>query len=85
MAGLGQAACHEGDHGPQDHGFVAGREAFVLSGGPGYPELALFCVVGDGPVPRWLGIIRCRCRVTIGGVLSVEGVNLRQEDENVRS
>ena len=34
MAGLGQAACHEGDHGPQDQGFVAGREAFVVADGP---------------------------------------------------
>jgi hypothetical protein len=33
MGGLGQAACHEGDHGPQDHGFVAGREAFVVADG----------------------------------------------------
>ena len=33
MAGLGQAACHEGGHGPQDHGFVAGREAFVVADG----------------------------------------------------
>ena len=34
MAGLGQAAGHEGDHGPQDHGFVAGGEAFVVADGP---------------------------------------------------
>src|SRR6266571_5710803 len=33
MGGLGQAACHEGGHGPQDHGFVAGREAFVVADG----------------------------------------------------
>ena len=26
MGGLGQAAGDEGDHGPQDHGFVAGWE-----------------------------------------------------------
>ncbi len=31
MGGLGQAGCHEGGHGPQDHGFVAGREAFVVA------------------------------------------------------
>ena len=31
MDGLGQAAGHESDHGPQDHGFVAGREAFVVA------------------------------------------------------
>jgi hypothetical protein len=33
MAGLGQAVGHEGDHGPQDHGFVAGREAFIVADG----------------------------------------------------
>src|SRR5260370_18761605 len=33
MAGLGQAAGHEGGHGPEDHGFVAGREAFVVADG----------------------------------------------------
>ena len=33
MGGLGQAAGHEGGHGPQDHGFVAGREAFVVADG----------------------------------------------------
>jgi hypothetical protein len=33
MAGLGQAACHEGDHGPQDHGFMAGGEALVVADG----------------------------------------------------
>jgi hypothetical protein len=26
---------HQGDHGPQDHGFVAGREALVVAGGAG--------------------------------------------------
>ena len=34
MGGLGQAAGHEGGHGPQDHGFVAGREGFVVADGP---------------------------------------------------
>jgi hypothetical protein len=38
MGGLGEAAGHEGDHGPDDHGFMAGRgrggEAFVVAGGP---------------------------------------------------
>ena len=33
MGGLGETACHEGGHGPQDHGFVAGREAFVVADG----------------------------------------------------
>jgi hypothetical protein len=31
--GLGQAAGHDSDHGPQDHRFAAGREAFVVAGG----------------------------------------------------
>src|SRR6266571_1946890 len=33
MAGPGQAACHEGGHGLEDHGFVAGLEAFVVADG----------------------------------------------------
>jgi hypothetical protein len=33
MGGLGQAARHEDGHGPEDHGFVAGREAFVVADG----------------------------------------------------
>jgi hypothetical protein len=33
MGGLGEAAGHEGDHGPHDHGFVAGREALVVADG----------------------------------------------------
>ncbi len=33
MGGLGQAAGHEGGHGPQDHGFVAGGEALVVADG----------------------------------------------------
>jgi hypothetical protein len=33
MGGLGQAARHEGDHGPQDHGFVARREVFIVADG----------------------------------------------------
>ena len=33
MGGLGQAVGHEGGHGPQDHGFVAGREAFIVADG----------------------------------------------------
>jgi len=33
MGGLGQAAGHQGDHGPRDHGFMAGREAFIVAGG----------------------------------------------------
>jgi hypothetical protein len=28
----GEAAGHEGDHGPVDHGFVVGGEAFVVAG-----------------------------------------------------
>src|SRR5690348_10151561 len=33
MGGLGEAAGHEGDHGPQDHGFVAGGQVLVVAGG----------------------------------------------------
>ena len=45
MAGLGQAACHQGDHGPQDHGFVAGREAFVVA-----DSAAVLADPGEGPL-----------------------------------
>ena len=45
MGGLGQAACHEGGHGPQDHGFVAGREAFVVADGA-----AVLADPGEGPL-----------------------------------
>ena len=45
MAGLGQAACHEGGHGPQDHGFVAGREALVVADGA-----AVLADPGEGPL-----------------------------------
>jgi hypothetical protein len=31
MAGLGQTAGYQGGHCPQDHGFVAGREASVVA------------------------------------------------------
>jgi hypothetical protein len=31
--GLGQAPGHEGDHGPQDHGFVAGGQVLMIAGG----------------------------------------------------
>ena len=33
MGGLGQAAGHEGGHGPHDHGFVAGGQALVVADG----------------------------------------------------
>jgi len=33
MAGLGQAAGHQGDHGPQDHGFVAGGQVLIVADG----------------------------------------------------
>ena len=29
MGGRGQAPGHDGDHGPQDHGFVAGGQALM--------------------------------------------------------
>ena len=44
MGGLGEAAGHEGDHGPQDHGFVVGGQALVAAGGA--PVLA---DPGEGP------------------------------------
>jgi hypothetical protein len=46
----GEPAGHGDCHRPVHDGFVVGGQAFVLSGDPGYPELALFCVVRDGPV-----------------------------------
>ena len=45
MAGLGQAASHESDHGPQDHGFVAGREPFVVA-----DSAAVLADPGEGPL-----------------------------------
>jgi hypothetical protein len=33
MGGRGQAPGHEGDHGPQDHGFVAGGQVLIIAGG----------------------------------------------------
>ena len=34
MGGSGEPLGHQGDHGPQDHGFVAGGQAFVVADGP---------------------------------------------------
>src|SRR5215468_6493313 len=45
MGGLGQAAGHQGDHGPQDHGFVAGGPVLVVADGA--PVLA---DPGEGPL-----------------------------------
>src|SRR5881392_2976934 len=44
MGGLGEAAGHEGDHGPQDHGFVAGGQVLVVAGGA-----AVLADPGEGP------------------------------------
>jgi hypothetical protein len=33
MAGLGEAAGHQGDHGPQGHGFVAGGQVLIAADG----------------------------------------------------
>jgi hypothetical protein len=33
MGGPGQPPGHKGDHGPQDHGFVAGGQVFIVAGG----------------------------------------------------
>jgi hypothetical protein len=43
--GLGQAAGHEDGHGPQDHGFAAGREALVVADGA-----AVLADPGEGPL-----------------------------------
>ena len=32
LAILGEALSHEGDHGPEHHGFAAGGQAFVVAG-----------------------------------------------------
>ena len=45
MGGLGQAAGHEGDHGPQDHGFVAGGQVLVVADGA-----AVLADPGEGPL-----------------------------------
>ena len=45
MGGLGQAGGHEGGHSPQDHGFMAGREAFVVADGA-----AVLADPGEGPL-----------------------------------
>src|SRR5439155_27287586 len=45
MGWLGQAAGHEGDHGPQDHGFVAGGQVLVV------PDCAaVLADPGEGPL-----------------------------------
>jgi hypothetical protein len=38
MGELGQALGHEGDHGPQDHSFVAGGQADTAAGAAGVPQ-----------------------------------------------
>ena len=45
MGGRGEAPGHEGDHGPQDHGFVAGGQVLVVASGA--PVLA---DPGEGPL-----------------------------------
>jgi hypothetical protein len=45
MGGLGQAAGHQGDHGPQDHGFVAGGQVLVVADGA-----AVLADPGEGPL-----------------------------------
>ena len=44
MGGRGEAPGHEGDHGPQDHGFVAGGQVLIIAGGA-----AVFADPGEGP------------------------------------
>jgi len=50
MGGLGEAAGHEGDHRPQDHGFVAGREALVVADGA-----AVLADPGEGALYHYAG------------------------------
>jgi hypothetical protein len=45
MGVVGQALGHEGDHGPQDHGFVAGGQVLVVADGA-----AVFADPGEGPL-----------------------------------
>jgi hypothetical protein len=45
MGGLGQAAGHQGGHGPQDHGFVAGGQVFVVADGA-----SVLADPGEGPL-----------------------------------
>jgi hypothetical protein len=45
MGGLGKPGGHEGGHGPQDHGFVAGGEGFVVADGA-----AVLADPGEGPL-----------------------------------
>jgi hypothetical protein len=42
---LGETAGHEGDHGPQDHGFVAGGQLLVVPDGA-----AVLADPGEGPL-----------------------------------
>jgi len=45
MGGLGQSGGHEGGHSPQDHGFVAGWEGFIVADGS-----AVLADPGEGPL-----------------------------------
>ena len=45
MGGRGQAPGHKGDHGPQDHGFMAGGQEFVVADGA-----AVLADPGEGPL-----------------------------------
>ena len=45
MRGRGQAPGHEGDHGPQDHGFVASGQVLIIAGGA-----PVFADPGEGPL-----------------------------------
>jgi hypothetical protein len=67
MGGLGQAAGHQGDHGPQDHGFVAGWEAFVVADGA-----AVLADPGEGPLhDPAAGKDLKRVRVALGDDLDI--------------
>lgn len=47
MPGQGRAARQESDHGPRDHGFVAGRETFMVA-----DSAAVLADPGEGPLSR---------------------------------
>jgi hypothetical protein len=58
MGALGEALCHEGDHGPQDHGFVAGGQVLVVAGGAPVAELVAdaYRVIAPKRLAAWLNV-----------------------------
>jgi len=60
MGGSGEALGHQGDHGPQDHGFVAGGQAFVVADGA-----AVLADPGEGAFDDYAGFRWCLMRHSI--------------------